>query len=343
MPEGTMIKIKKLTPDQLEDYLDFFDHRAFSDGSPFYPCYCSAFNMSRERIQQEFFRQAEINGGGNDGWKKALRDSAVHMVKNGEIQGYLAYEDDLAVGWCNANDRLNYCRVGEFDLSAVPPDEPCDNCQCRGQVKSVVCFEIAPEYRGKGIATLLLETVCRDALSEGYMYVEAYPATDEGLQGLAFTGPKRLYEKAGFKVTAQKGGILVMRKQLDRIIAACGNDCSACPRYVAHPYEKTDGELRYTAELWMKIGYRDHLVTNEEISCTGCKPENRCRYHVVRCCKEKGISSCAQCELYPCDNMKKCFEVTKSFEPDCRRACTEEEYNQLKKAFFEKELNLKKL
>ena len=143
-----MIKIKRLTPDQLEDYLDFFDHRAFSDGSPFYPCYCSAFNMSRERIQQEFFRQAEINGGGNDGWKKALRDSAVHMVTNGEIQGYLAYEDDLAVGWCNANDRLNYCRVGEFDLSAVPPDEPCDDCQCRGQVKSVVCFEIAPEYRG---------------------------------------------------------------------------------------------------------------------------------------------------------------------------------------------------
>ncbi len=82
-----MIKIKRLTPDQLEDYLDFFDHRAFSDGSPFYPCYCSAFNMSRERIQQEFFRQAEINGGGNDGWKKALRDSAVHMVTNGEIQG----------------------------------------------------------------------------------------------------------------------------------------------------------------------------------------------------------------------------------------------------------------
>ena len=208
-----LIIIKKLTPDLLEDYLDFFDHRAFSDGSPFYPCYCSAFNMSRERIQNEFFRQAEINGGGSDGWKKALRDSAVHMVANGEIQGYLAYDGSLAVGWCNASDRLNYCRVGEFDLSSVPPDEPCDG-QRRGQVKSVVCFEIAPEYRGKGIATLLLETVCRDARAEGYAYVEAYPVKDEGLQGLAFTGPKRLYEKAGFAVTALKGSTLVMRKHL---------------------------------------------------------------------------------------------------------------------------------
>ena len=65
-------------------------------------------------------------------------------------------------------------------------------------------FEIAPEYRGKGIAALLLETVCQDALTEGYAYVEAYPAKDDGLQGLAFTDPKRLYEKAGFMVTAQK-------------------------------------------------------------------------------------------------------------------------------------------
>ena len=338
-----LIIIKKLTPDLLEDYLDFFDHRAFSDGSPFYPCYCSAFNMSRERIQNEFFRQAEINGGGSDGWKKALRDSAVRMVANGEIQGYLAYDGNLAVGWCNASDRLNYCRVGEFDLSSVPPDEPCDGCQRRGQVKSVVCFEIAPEYRGKGIATLLLETVCRDARAEGYAYVEAYPVKDEGLQGLAFTGPKRLYKKAGFMVTARKGSTLVMRKPLDRIIAACGNDCSACPRYVAHPYEKTDAELLHTAELWKKIGYRDHIVTKEEISCHGCKPENWCRYRIVRCCEDKGISNCSQCECYPCDKMKECFEITKSFEPRCRQVCAEEEYNQLKKAFFEKDLNLKAL
>ena len=338
-----MITIKRLTPDLLEDYLDFFDYRAFSDGSPFYPCYCSAFNMSRERIQDEFFRQAEINGGGSNGWKKALRDSAVRMVENGEIRGYLAYDGDKAVGWCNANDRLNYCRVGEFDLSAVPPDEPCDDCDYKGQVKSVVCFEIAPEYRGKGIATLLLEAVCQDALSEGYAYVEAYPAEDEGLQGMAFTGPRRLYEKKGFRIITRKGNTLVMRKQLSRIIAACGNDCSACPRYAAHSYEKTEAELRHTAELWMKIGYRDHVVTNEEISCTGCKPENWCRYHVVQCCKDKGISNCSQCELYPCDNMKECFEITKSFEPKCRQVCTAEEYSRLKKAFFEKESNLKEL
>ena len=47
---------------------------------------------------------------------------------------------------------------------------------------------------------------------------------------------------------------------MQKIIAACGNDCSACPRYVAPPYEKSDEELKYTAELWLEIGYRDRLV-----------------------------------------------------------------------------------
>lgn len=127
---------------------------------------------------------------------------------------------------------------------------------------------------------------------------------------------------------------------MDKILAACGNDCSACPRYVAPPYEKTEAELRHTAELWLKIGYRDRLVSNTEISCTGCRPENWCRYNVVKCCVSKGIRNCSECAEYPCDNMKECFAVTKSFAPKCRAVCTDAEYEQLKKAFFEKEENL---
>ena len=126
----------------------------------------------------------------------------------------------------------------------------------------------------------------------------------------------------------------------EKIIAACGNDCAACPRYAAHPYEKTEEDLHHTAELWMKIGYRDHVVTNEEIACYGCKPENWCRYRVIKCCEDRGIKTCGECSEYPCDNIKECFAVTKSFEPMCRQVCTDEEYKRLEKAFFEKEKNL---
>jgi len=129
-------------------------------------------------------------------------------------------------------------------------------------------------------------------------------------------------------------------KMTEKRIAACGNDCAACPRYVAAPYEKTKERLEHTAELWMKIGYRDRVVSNEEISCGGCKPENWCRYKVIACTQEKGIANCGQCKEYPCADLKDCFEVTASFAPACKKVCTEEEYEMLRRAFFEKEKNL---
>lgn len=127
-----------------------------------------------------------------------------------------------------------------------------------------------------------------------------------------------------------------------QVLAACGNDCSACPRFVAHPYEKSPEQLRRTAELWARIGYRDHVVSNDEIACMGCKPGNWCRYRVVQCCADRSIATCVACPSYPCENMRECFEVTRSFEPACRSACSDEEYKQLQRAFFQKESNLAK-
>jgi len=126
----------------------------------------------------------------------------------------------------------------------------------------------------------------------------------------------------------------------EKIIAACGNDCSLCPRYNKEPFAKSDEELSRTAELWYKIGYRDHIVSNDEISCQGCTEDNWCRYNVVKCVHEKNIVNCGQCNDYPCANIKECFAVTSSFELQCKEACTEEEYEIMKRAFFEKEQNL---
>ena len=128
-----------------------------------------------------------------------------------------------------------------------------------------------------------------------------------------------------------------------KYIAACGNDCAACPRYTVHPFEKTPEELHHVAELWKKIGYRDTVVSNEEIACQGCRPENWCRYHIAECCAGHGIANCSQCQDYPCDTMKKCLAVTLSFAPRCKEVCTAEEYAQLAKAFFTKEENLQQL
>lgn len=120
------------------------------------------------------------------------------------------------------------------------------------------------------------------------------------------------------------------------IIAACGNDCAACPRHLP----KSEAQLRRTAELWMRIGYRDRVVSNAEIGCTGCKPENRCRYGIAKCCVEKDVDNCGLCSEYACAKTRTCFEVTEGFRSGCLAACDAGEWAALQKAFFEKRRNL---
>ena len=76
-------KIKKLSPDLAKDYFDFFDNRAFSDGSPFYPCYCNAFNLSKDRMKTELYQKAEEYGNNFESWKRVLQESAERMVATG--------------------------------------------------------------------------------------------------------------------------------------------------------------------------------------------------------------------------------------------------------------------
>jgi GNAT superfamily N-acetyltransferase len=208
------ITIKALTPELIEDYFDFFDNRAFSDGSPYYPCYCNAFNLSLEQLKRNVFDKAPEYGEGKEGLRLALRASAWKMVQGGTIQGYLAYDNEIAVGWCNANDRLNYYRVGEFDIDDAPEDSVPSDCPSKGFIKSVVCFEISPEYRGQGIAGKLLDRVCKDAASAGYLFVEAYPKEETKDSSLSFTGPYKLFKRADFAEYNRNGTTIIMRKAL---------------------------------------------------------------------------------------------------------------------------------
>ena len=60
-------------------------------------------------------------------------------------------------------------------------------------------------------------------------------------------------------------------------ITLCGDDCLKCPRYLA----QTEEALRRAAELWYRVGWRDHVVSNEEIRCAGCTPEKPCTFQLT--------------------------------------------------------------
>ena len=192
------IIIKPLTPELTADYLDFFDHRAFTDNNPNGPCYCTSPNQDEESIQQM------VSEFKTHGVKDTIRKYAVEMLNNNKIHGYLAYDGNLSIGWCNAADMESYAGF-------VPDFARNNTC---GKTVSIVCFEIAPEYRGMGIASAFIDRVCNDAKSNGYVAVEGYAKVSDKRDDFDYQGPVRLYQKAGFVEVARENGQIVMRKVL---------------------------------------------------------------------------------------------------------------------------------
>ncbi|MBQ0051368.1 MAG: GNAT family N-acetyltransferase [Treponema sp.] len=120
------------------------------------------------------------------------------------------------------------------------------------------------------------------------------------------------------------------------IISCCGDDCSICPRFLA----KTDDELRETAELWFKAGWRDRVVSNKEIACTGCGSGPTCSFKILPCQKEKNVNCCKNCGDYICSNLKNLFKNSDKKEASLKKVCGDELFRPIAKSFYEKELNL---
>ena len=193
------IEIKKLTPELAEDYVLFFDETPHNINGNENKCYCVTWRSDDSYIADErhWFDTCEER-----------RENALRFVKNGDIQGYLAYCDGKIVGWCNANSNCNKCI--DYLRLFYPIDEYRENVK----IKSIFCFVIAPEMQRKGIATKLVERVCRDAAEDGFDFVEAYVNREFSDPVSEFTGLQAMYEKCCFSIYAEQNGKIVMRKAL---------------------------------------------------------------------------------------------------------------------------------
>ena len=187
------MEIRKLTSDMAAEYLSYFDHVAFSDHEEWAACYCLESHLSQE--ENDALQE-----------KTSRREKARELIDKGIMQGYLVYDGDAIVGWCNVGDKASYAPLMEnSDYETLVP--------CKGIIKAIYCFEIAPGSRGKGITHLLMERIIRDAMEEGYSYVESYPFTDRNFE-YQYHGPIPLYERYGFQVIAEKPWFYIMQKKL---------------------------------------------------------------------------------------------------------------------------------
>src|SRR5205807_9538343 len=83
------IEVKPLGVDTLDDFLAFFDRRAFMDNPFWFGCYC----MDPHQVDPTERTPAE------------KREDKIGLVKSGAARGFLAYVGGEPVGWCNAAPR----------------------------------------------------------------------------------------------------------------------------------------------------------------------------------------------------------------------------------------------
>lgn len=191
--------IRPLTPERADEYFDFFENRAFTDDSP-YRCYCQAYQMTQAEANAARGAAAGAEAG------RLARRTANEQIMAGQLHGYLAYADGIAIGWCNAADRAHY------PIDAA--DAPYAHAPEQAREMAVMCFEIAPGFRGRGVASALLERVVKDAGAQGYAAVVGFPMDREERFEWDCYGPLRLYEKAGFSRAGAHGQHLIMRREL---------------------------------------------------------------------------------------------------------------------------------
>ncbi len=198
-----MIEIKRLEPQLADDFLNFFDSRAFSDNSDWSGCYC-LFN----RIPDD------------DEWDKRSpgmnRDTADTAIRSGKMSGYLAFFEGKAIGWCNGDNLDQMPRLKKF-FNGVTIDLT--------KAFAFSCFLVERSFRQQGIATALLDFALADAKNRGFRVAVARPAAGPRLAGADpnvpsgweqrnYHGPLALYQKAGFCEAGKSGDFILMTKIL---------------------------------------------------------------------------------------------------------------------------------
>ena len=183
------IIIKPLTRDLQEDYLFLFDNMIHIENPDWSKCYCNDYH---------FLGDVETCT------REMSRSLIIDRINENELQGFLVFQNNNPIGWCNVNNRLNFQRLlRDYDLIDNPDDKVC----------SVVCFLIHPNFRRQGISQKILEKIIVDYSNTDYDYIESYPKKGEGSEN-NFKGPIELYKRNDFKIHKAYDGYYVMRRKL---------------------------------------------------------------------------------------------------------------------------------
>lgn len=167
------LSIRTLTPDLWPALEDLFGEKGACNG-----CWCMYW-----RIGPEYRKRSR---GEN---KIALRK----VVADGPPPGLIAFDGDLAVGWCQLTPR-----------DALPwLDRAWPRVDDR-PVWSISCFYVRIGYRKKGISEALLHAAVKAAERAGAEVIEAYPLDGDLSPSATSTGYVSTLKRVGFRIVGYR-------------------------------------------------------------------------------------------------------------------------------------------
>ena len=181
------LELSRLTTENLHEFLDYFDHRAFLNDEDWAGCYCQAYLYPPETNEEDIFGPGKA------------RVAACDRVAEGKMDGYLAHSQGKMVAWCAAGNSKLFQRLPDADDTLA----------------RIICFNVDPDFRNQGIAGELLDLIIEDLSNRGFAAVEAAPSTDDSSER-SFQGTVSMYQERGFeKVTDMPTGQVLMRRHFD--------------------------------------------------------------------------------------------------------------------------------
>lgn len=180
--------VKPLNLELAETFVNYLEGLDFNHEPHWSTCFCMFYytNCSSEEWRNR-------TGAKN-------REDAIEQIKNGTMKGYLAFDKDKCIGWCNANDVKKLVRI-EKDLEHIIKDK---------KVGCTICFVIHPEYRGQGVARLLLKKAVQDFKDQRFDAVIAIPVDNKANPERQYRGTMNMYREFGFEEVEKEGNTSVM-------------------------------------------------------------------------------------------------------------------------------------
>lgn len=181
-------EVKQLSSELSTTFVEYLSNIDFEYEPHWATCFCRYYYLDCSTEEWKN-RSGETNS-----------NEALMEIQNGRMHGYLAFDGDKCIGWCNASDANHLSRI-KNDLYSYCKDK---------KVGCTICFVIHPEYRGQGVARLILKKVISDFKDKGYEAMIALPFENRQAPQKQYRGTKNMYEQFGYKEIDHENTVSVM-------------------------------------------------------------------------------------------------------------------------------------